>query len=77
MEDIILVTGCHRTRSWANAVFLESQEDEQISFEVQVADVNGSDTGINWRFLPERIRGAMMNWGPGGKVRYRPVCEDK
>ncbi|KAH9967215.1 hypothetical protein BC827DRAFT_574579 [Russula dissimulans] len=65
MEDIILVTGFHRTRSWANAVFLESQEDEQVSFEVRVTDVNGPNPGINWRFTPDQ--GAMLNWGPEGK----------
>ncbi|KAH9967206.1 hypothetical protein BC827DRAFT_574250 [Russula dissimulans] len=68
MEDIILVTGCHRTRSWANAVFLESQDDVQVSFEVQVTDVKGPNISINWPFSFERVQGAMLNWGPEGKV---------
>jgi hypothetical protein len=36
MEEIILVTGCHRTRSWANVAFLENQVDAQVSFGVKV-----------------------------------------
>jgi len=68
MEDIVLVTGFHRTRSWANVVFFESQEDEQVSFGVQVTDVNGPNSGINWRFTP--VQGATLNWGPEGKVCY-------
>jgi len=73
MEDIILVTGCHRTRSWANAVFLESNEDVQVSFEVEVTNVKGPDIGIKWPFSPERVQGAMLNWGPEGKVCYYRV----
>lgn len=73
MEDIILVTGYHRTSSWANVAFLESQQDSQVSFEVDVAGVDGPDTSINWKFSPERIRGAVLNWGPDGKVRHRAI----
>ncbi|KAI0289465.1 hypothetical protein BC826DRAFT_610352 [Russula brevipes] len=74
MEDIILVTGCHRTRSWANVAFLESQQDSQVSFEVDVAGVDGPDTNINWKFSPERIRGAVLNWGPDGKNLPEDQC---
>ncbi|KAH9051056.1 hypothetical protein EDB87DRAFT_1799592 [Lactarius vividus] len=42
MEDIVLVTGVHRARSWTNVAFLEGQTDSRVSFEVQVA----ADTGI-------------------------------
>ena len=68
MEDIILVTGCHRTRSWANVTFLESHTDAQASFGVDVAGANGPDMNIKWRFSPEHVRGALLSWGPDGKV---------
>jgi hypothetical protein len=37
MEDIILVTGTHRTRSWTNVAFPGGQVDAQVSFGVNVA----------------------------------------
>ena len=66
MEEIILVTGCDRTRSWTNVAFLGSQADSQASFGVHVHGVEGS--GIDWQFSPEQIRGAVLNQGPCGKV---------
>jgi hypothetical protein len=68
MEDIILVTGFHRTRSWANVAFLESQTDAQVSFGVEVADADGPGISIKWRTSPGRVRGAVLSWGPDGKV---------
>jgi len=44
MEDIILVTGCDLTRSWANAAFLGGA-DAQVSF---VLKVEGPNTSINF-----------------------------
>ena len=70
MEDIILVTGCHRTRSRAVAAFLEGQDDAQVSFGVKTANINDSDTGITWQFSPAHVRGAVVDWGPEGKVCY-------
>lgn len=68
MEDIVLVTGAHLTRSWTNVAFLDSQTDARlaarVSFEVQVA----ADTTINWHVSPGRIIGALLNRGPNGKV---------
>ena len=69
MEDIVLVTGAHLTRSWTNVAFLEGQTDARVSFEVQVAD----DT-INWNVSPDRIVGAVSNNGPNGKVRGNAIC---
>ena len=43
MEDIVLVTGAHLTRSWTNVAFLEDQTDARVSFEFQVA----ADASIN------------------------------
>ncbi|KAH9023165.1 hypothetical protein EDB85DRAFT_1992298 [Lactarius pseudohatsudake] len=70
MEDIVLVTGVHRTRSWTNVAFLEGQTDSRVSFEVQVA----ADTGINWRFSPDRIIGAVLNRGPVGQDLPEDQC---
>jgi hypothetical protein len=70
MEEIILVTGCDRTRSWTNVAFLENQVDAQVSFGVRV---EGPNTGINFQFLPENARGAVLRHGPEGTVRLRAV----
>ena len=64
MEDIVLVTGAHLTRSWTNVAFLEDQTDARVSFEFQVA----ADASINWNVSPDRIIGAVLNHGPIGKV---------
>ena len=64
MEDIVLVTGAHLTRSWINVAFLEDQTDSWVSFEFQVA----ADTSVNWHISPDRIIGAVLNDGPIGKV---------
>ena len=67
MEEIILVTGCDRTRSWTNIAFLENQVDAQVSFGVRVEGPT-SNTGINFQFLPENSRGAVLHHGPEGTV---------
>lgn len=64
MEDIVLVTGAHLTRSWTNVAFLEDQTAARVSFEFQVT----ADTGINWHVSPDHIIGALLNCGPIGKV---------
>jgi hypothetical protein len=66
MEEIILVTGCDRTRSWTNIAFLGGQADAQVSFGVKVEDPG---TNINYQLLPELVRGAVISQGPEGKVR--------
>jgi len=66
MEDIILVTGCHRTRSYTNVIFSESQDGAQVSFGVRVG---GSGTGVEWRFSREQIGGVVAKCGPNGDVR--------
>ena len=63
MEEIILVTGCHRTRTWANTTFLEGQTRAQASFGVKVNGVN-----INWQFSLGSAHGAVCSWGPEGNV---------
>ena len=66
MADIILVTGCHLARSWANIAFSESREEEQVSFGVKVSGV----CNVEWRFPPEDVQGVALNLGPSGKVRF-------
>ncbi|KAF8272440.1 hypothetical protein EI94DRAFT_293928 [Lactarius quietus] len=64
MEDIVLLTGTDRTRSWANVAFLGGQADARVSFGVEA-----TGTQINWLFSPERQTGeTVWNWGPSGDV---------
>ena len=67
MEDIVLVTGTHRTRSWTNVAFPGGQVDGLVSFGANVTTRNGIVT-INWKISHEYTRGAVLNDGPGGKV---------
>jgi hypothetical protein len=60
MEDIILVTGCHRTRSWANVAFLEGHMDAHASFGVKMND--NPAASVKCQFSPLGIQGAMWNW---------------
>ena len=66
MEDIVLVTGFHRTRSSSNIVFYESQVNAQVSFGVQVPSVIGST--VNWQVSSQYSGGMMVNHGPSGEV---------
>jgi len=80
MEDIILVTGCDLTRSWANVAFLgdhtDAQPEPEVSFGVNVTKRNGSEI-IDWRFSPNLSRGAELKLGPDGEVCCRVVCDDQ
>jgi hypothetical protein len=65
MEEIILVTGYHRTRSWANVAFLEGHTDAQASFKIKMEHVPA--IGVKWQYSSESsqiTRGAICNWGP-------------
>jgi hypothetical protein len=66
MEDIVLVTGCHLARSFANIAFLDGRGEGQASFEVQVPDVSK----VEWRFPFEDVQGVTLNVGPSGEVRF-------
>ena len=74
MEDIILVTGTHRTRSCTNVAFLGGQRDAQASFGAKV-DRCGENVSINWK--PSQNRGAVLNFGPDGEVRLFVICAGK
>ena len=66
MEDIILVTGTHRTRSWTNVAFPKDQGDARVSFGANVAHY-GDVVAVNWQFSHGN-RGAVLNRGPDGEV---------
>jgi hypothetical protein len=72
MEEIVLVTGCDRTRSWTNIAFLGDEDHAQVSFGVRVTD-EGPNTSINFQFSPENAQGAVLRQGPEGKVRLYTV----
>ncbi|KAH9012524.1 hypothetical protein EDB84DRAFT_938760 [Lactarius hengduanensis] len=65
MQDLVLVTGRHRTRSWSNIAFYESQADAQVSFGVQVSGHLGA--GVNWQVSSRQIQGAILSHGPSGE----------
>jgi hypothetical protein len=67
MEDIVLVTGAHRTRSCTNVAFLGGQGDAQASFGAKV-EHRGDIVAVNWNFSHERNRGAVLNRGRNGEV---------
>jgi hypothetical protein len=67
MEDIVLVTGTHCTRSFTNAAFPGGEDDAQASFGAEV-DHSDDVVSINWQFSHEQNRGVVLNYGPEGKV---------
>jgi hypothetical protein len=64
IEEIILVTGRHRTRSWVAATFYESQMGSLVSFGVQASGVSHVD--LKWM----DARGGTLKLGPSGDVRF-------
>ena len=66
MEEIILVTGCDLTKSWANVAFFGNQADSQVSFGVRAEN---PDPTITFQFSPENAQGAVFHHGPEGVVR--------
>jgi hypothetical protein len=66
MEDIVLVTGCDLTRSWANIAFFQGRVEGRVSFGVQVTGASN----IEWQFPPEERQGVALNLGPNGQVCF-------
>jgi hypothetical protein len=66
MEEIVLVTGCDRTKSWTNVAFLGCQAEAQVSFAFRVAE--GPGDSIEWQVSPGQIGGAVLAQGPSGQV---------
>jgi hypothetical protein len=74
MEELVLVTGYDRTKSWMNVAFLGNQVDARVSFRV---DVDDRDASINFRHSPQHVQGAVLNKGPKGKVRWCAIAGAK
>ena len=64
MEDIVLVTGHHRARSWISAAFPLRPLDAQVSFEVRVL----GHCSVHLEQLEES--GAVLQLGPSGEVCF-------
>lgn len=71
MEDIVLVTGFDRAKSWANIVFNNVQPDSQSSLGVTVAGSFCSD--INWQ-APSPCPGAVLSHRPNGENLEDDQC---
>ncbi|KAH9031594.1 hypothetical protein EDB83DRAFT_1841824 [Lactarius deliciosus] len=69
MEDIVLVTGRHRTRSWTNIAFIESQGrvQRQVAFGVHVSGTPPSYISVDWKSPRELGQGVASNMGPSGE----------
>lgn len=72
MEDIILVTGRHLTRSWANIAFIENQGSArrgpmQVSLGVHVSESFSSHFSVDWKLPREPGQGVVLNMGPSGE----------
>ena len=63
MEDIILVTGRHLTKSWVNVAFTQRRPDAGVSFDVQVS--GHSHVSLE----QEYVRGGDLKLGPTGSLR--------
>ncbi|KAH9172418.1 hypothetical protein EDB89DRAFT_899937 [Lactarius sanguifluus] len=69
MEDIVLVTGRHRTGSWTNIAFFENS---RVTLGVQVT--GGVGANVNWQVSREHIQGAMLSEGPSGRDLPEDQC---
>jgi len=64
MEDILLVTGLHRTKSWISAVFNDGQPGAQVSFGVYT--LGASSVHLE----QQDKKGGVLKLGPSGEVRF-------
>ncbi|KAH8991295.1 hypothetical protein EDB92DRAFT_690530 [Lactarius akahatsu] len=76
MEDIVLVTGRHRTRSWTNVAFIESQGlvQRQVAFGVHVSGSLPSHISVDWKSARELGQGVASNMGPSGEDLSENQC---
>ena len=66
MEEIVLVTGLHLTRSWATVAFFAGRPNAQASFGFHVT--HGTNVSISWWCSPGSVPGGVRSWGPEGSV---------
>ncbi|KAH9165399.1 hypothetical protein EDB89DRAFT_2233439 [Lactarius sanguifluus] len=71
MEDIVLVTGCHRTKSWTNTVLNEVQTNLRLSLGVEVG---ASGASVRWESSNLQIQGATVCQGPNGEDLPENQC---
>jgi hypothetical protein len=64
MEDIILVTGRHLTKSWVNVAFTQRRLDAGVSFDVQVSSHDQGHVSLEQQY----VRGGDLKLGPTGRV---------
>jgi hypothetical protein len=70
MEDIILVTGRHLTKSWVNVAFTQRRPDAGVSFDAQVS----RHSRHSHVFLEQDyVRGGDLKLGPTGMVWIRTI----
>lgn len=62
MQDIVLVTGRHLTKSWINVAFNQGRRDAEVSFNAQVS--SDSDVQLERQY----VHGGELKLGPTGKV---------
>ncbi|KAF8268449.1 hypothetical protein EI94DRAFT_1148695 [Lactarius quietus] len=72
MEEILLVTGYHRTISSSNIVFYERQATARVAFDVQAPGYFG--TAINWQVSSQHVQGAVVSHGPSGESLPENQC---
>ena len=74
MEDIILLTGCHRTRSWTNITFNEVHSNTEESSERQITGSLGDST--NWPVANQHSQGTVERHGPSGEVSGTQIARN-
>jgi hypothetical protein len=62
MEDIILVTGRHLTKSWINVAFNQHRRNAGVSFNAQVSSISGV------QLERKHVHGGELKLGPTGRV---------
>ena len=67
MEDIILVTGRHLTKSWVNVAFNQRRPDAGVSLNIQVS--GHSHVSLE----QEYVCGGDLKLGPTGRVWIRTI----
>ena len=55
MEDVVLVTGCHRTRAWANITSDRAQTGSRLTLGVRITDAGAN---VHWAVLCDNTSGA-------------------
>jgi hypothetical protein len=63
MQDIVIITGHHRAKSWVNIAFSEGQRDAEVSFGVRAS--GNSRVNIERRLVQGD---AVLKLGPSGEV---------